>query len=44
MNYWSDREVLAVLHRELLLGEMLPGDLNQDKKETADGLKIRRAA
>lgn len=39
MNYWSDREVLAVLQSELLQGE-----LPLDKKETADGLLVRRAA
>lgn len=39
MNYWSDREVLAVLHGELLQEEV-PGD----KKEAADGLRVRRAA
>jgi hypothetical protein len=36
MNYWSDRDVLAILHQELL----------QVKKEAADeqSLSIRRAA
>ncbi|MFN9752295.1 MAG: hypothetical protein ACK57U_13020, partial [Planctomycetota bacterium] len=39
LNYWSDREVLAVLRAELLEEKAA-----QDKKEAADGLQVRRAA